>query len=160
MLDHTADGALGVVLNRPGDDPCPPPLSDWSPVLSHPADIFVGGPVEPNAVIGLAQATGGLDGAWNPIGDGVVRDLGTVDLSRSPDEVASSFADVRLFRGYSGWGPLQLESELALGGWIVLPAEAGDIFTPDPAGLWRRVLRRQGGRLSWVADAPDDLSAN
>jgi len=65
-----------------------------------------------------------------------------------------------VFRGYSGWGPEQLDDELAEGTWMVLPAELSDVFSPSPAALWRAVLRRQGGRLAWVANAPDDLSAN
>ena len=67
---------------------------------------------------------------------------------------------MRVFRGYAGWGPGQLEVEIAAGSWMVLDSEADDVFSDDPEELWRRVLRRQPGRLSWLADAPDDLSAN
>ncbi len=42
----------------------------------------------------------------------------------------------------------------------MLDAEPIDVFAHDPDQLWRTVLRRQGGRLAWLADAPDDLSAN
>ena len=47
-----------------------------------------------------------------------------------------------------------------MGSWMVLSAEATDVFGPDPENLWRQVLRRQGGRVAWLANAPDDLSAN
>jgi putative transcriptional regulator len=59
-----------------------------------------------------------------------------------------------------GWGELQLEAELAEGAWMVLPAELDDVFSQRAGDLWRTVLRRQGGRLAWVANAPDDLSSN
>ena len=77
-----------------------------------------------------------------------------------PEEVAARVLDLRVFRGYSGWGPEQLDDELAEGSWMVLAAELSDVFSPSPFNLWRTVVRRQGGRLAWVANAPDDLSAN
>jgi putative transcriptional regulator len=67
---------------------------------------------------------------------------------------------VRIFRGYAGWGPGQLEGEIESGAWLVLDAEPDDVFAAEPDELWRSVLRRQGGRLAWLASAPDDLSAN
>ena len=74
--------------------------------------------------------------------------------------MAASVEAVRIFRGYAGWGPGQLENEIDAGAWLVLDAEPGDLFDAEPDVLWRTVLRRQGGRLAWLADAPDDLSAN
>ena len=65
---------------------------------------------------------------------------------------------VRVFRGYAGWGPGQLEGEIEAGAWLVLDSEPGDVFSDDPDELWRTVLRRQPGRLAWLADAPDDLA--
>ena len=65
-----------------------------------------------------------------------------------------------MFRGYAGWGPGQLEGEIEAGAWLVLDPEPTDLFTDEPDELWRAVLRRQPGRLAWLADAPDDLDAN
>jgi len=65
-----------------------------------------------------------------------------------------------VFRGYSGWGPLQLEGELASDAWLVIDADDADLFDHEPADLWRRVLARQGGRLALLAKAPDDLEMN
>ena len=61
---------------------------------------------------------------------------------------------MRVFRGYAGWGPGQLEGEIEAGAWLVLDSEPGDVFSDDPDELWRTVLRRQPGRLAWLADAP------
>jgi len=74
--------------------------------------------------------------------------------------VAGPVLQLRVFRGYSGWGPQQLDGELDEGAWMVLPSEHDDVFSPSPDGLWRAVIRRQGGRIAWVANAPDDLSSN
>ncbi len=171
MLDHGELGAIGVVLNRtddlrPDDDPSAvtnddglaevAALSDWHHLLAPPRRVFVGGPVATDALIALATGDGRHDDAWGPVTD----DVGTVDLSLRPDEVADRIGKVRVFRGYSGWGPGQLEGEIEAGAWMVFDIADGDLFTDRPDGLWRMVVRRQGGRLAWIADAPDDLSAN
>ena len=67
---------------------------------------------------------------------------------------------VRLYTGYSGWAPGQLDAELTSGAWHLLPALPDDVFTSDPEHLWRRVMRRQGGRLAAQGLYPDDLSVN
>lgn len=160
MLEHTDAGALGVVLSRPLDEACPPALDRWEPHLTPPATLFSGGPVDGDALIGVARLRGARHDGWHPTtveGDGGV---GSIDLALTPDDIADHVDGLRIFRGYSGWAPLQLEGELDRGAWIVLDALTDDVVTHDPAGLWRRVLRRQGGRIAWVADAPDDLSAN
>lgn len=157
MIEHNDDGALGLVLNRPTDDDEVPGLRSWLTICSPPAVVFQGGPVETEALIGLARAAGSTDGeGFAPIRAG----LGTVDLEAEPDEVEVELRDVRVFRGYAGWGPGQLDDELDSGAWIVVDAEPGDPFSPDPDDLWRAVLRRQGGRLAWLANCPDDVSTN
>jgi putative transcriptional regulator len=156
VLEHTDEGAVGVVLNRPRPDDRLDELGDWTTLLTEPATAFTGGPVETDALIALAEAHLPDETAWTI----VAGELGSVDLTRSPADVAARIDRLRIFRGYAGWGPLQLDGELDAGAWIVLAAEAGDVFHPHPDQLWRLVLRRQGGRLAWIADAPDDLSMN
>ena len=156
VLEHTPDGAVGVVLNRPLDEDPPGELMTWTPLMSHPATLFAGGPVDEGALIALARLEGPVDGAWSQVTDG----LGSIDLMLDPSEVADDVLALRVFRGYSGWGAGQLDVELVEGAWMVFPAELGDVFSPDPEDLWRAVVRRQGGKVAWLANAPDDLSAN
>jgi putative transcriptional regulator len=146
LLEHGGLGSLGVVLNRPSGLDVPDSLRRWVPYLARPDTLFNGGPVELDGVIGLARMTD--------------ERLLTVDLTGDPDAVGVTSGSLRLFRGYAGWGQGQLDSELAEGAWLVLPASADDPFTGDPAGLWRRVLARQGGRVSWLANFPDDVRSN
>ncbi len=163
MLEHTETGAVGVVLNR-SDEPAAAladefDLSDleaWQDRLAPPARIFLGGPVGDDALIAVAEATGRNGDAWGEISDS----LGTVDLTLAPTEVADHLVRVRIFRGYAGWAPGQLEGELRAGAWMVLTALDDDLFTDRPDDLWRAVVRRQGGRMVWIADAPADISAN
>lgn len=156
MLEHNDEGAVGVVLNRPTTDLLPDPIDRWDEHLSPPAVLFEGGPVEPEALIALARLDRPDDDAWTS----VVGDLGSIDLAVDPALVAGPVRQLRVFRGYSGWGPQQLDGELGDGAWMVLPSEHDDVFTTQPADLWRAVIRRQGGRIAWLANAPDDLSSN
>jgi putative transcriptional regulator len=157
MIEHNDQGALGVVINRPTDEGSLPGLEAWIDLAGDPNVVFSGGPVELNALIGLAYSSlpDRHDG-WAVWRNGI----GTVDLSREPYEIVPAVERIRLFRGYSGWAPWQLDAELEAGAWIVLDADHLDPFSSEPDELWREVLRRQGGRLSWLANAPDDLSAN
>jgi putative transcriptional regulator len=173
ILAHGEDGALGVVLNRPSDTSVSEALPGWESVASEPAAVFVGGPVQQNTVIALAQAQSplgedlsGQDDLADLLGDGespwapVAGDFGTLDLEVGPDEAAQRVAGLRLFAGYAGWGPAQLEGEIGAGGWFVVDAEPGDELTSDPASLWRAVLRRQRSGLVLLAAYPDDPAMN
>jgi putative transcriptional regulator len=159
MLEHTDDGAVGVVLNRPTGDGLPDGVERWEDRLDSPGVLFEGGPVELDALIALGRIEPGTiddEDAWTT----VVGDIASIDLALDPALVAGPLRRLRVFRGYSGWGPQQLDGELSEGAWMVLPAEQDDVFSDEPDGLWRAVIRRQGGRIAWVANAPDDLSSN
>jgi putative transcriptional regulator len=160
LLEHSDGGALGVVLNRPGGRPVEELLSPWASRTSAPAVFFQGGPVETESIIGVATCVGANEesgGAhWAPVVDGI----GTVDLSVPPDEHDPPIDALRLFVGYAGWAPSQLEGELRAGAWIVADFRPDDVFAAEPVALWRRVLRRQGGRIAWMANYPDELARN
>jgi putative transcriptional regulator len=153
VLEHAAEGALGVILNRPTDVRVAEALPDWAEVCAEPACLYLGGPVQPDAVIALGRPRdGAVPVGYRELGPG----FGTVDL----DAAVDPFAGVRVFVGYAGWGPGQLDGELAAGGWIVVDREQPDALTSDPSNLWRAVLRRQPGRISMFALAPEDPSVN
>lgn len=160
ILEHTDTGALGLVINRPSPEDSIPGLDEWVRLSAPPTVVFGGGPVDRDALIGLARAAQPSDG-FAALPEATMPDgFGTVDLELAPEEVAAHFDGLRIFRGYAGWGAGQLDAELEVGGWIVVPAEPSDVFTDEPDELWRAVLRRQPGRLAWLADCPDDLSWN
>lgn len=152
LLHHGSDGALGVVLNRPSEVAVAVTLEDWDRLAARPSVVFVGGPVESNAVIGLGcrREDVPVEG-WTH----VTGMLGMLDLSRSPDELGVD--EIRLFAGHAGWAPGQLEAEVAAGSWYVVEAEPRDAFCSHPTDLWRHVLRRQGGIYRTI---PRDPSLN
>jgi putative transcriptional regulator len=96
------------------------------------------------------------DEGFQPLVDG----FGAVDLDADPALVAPHFVGLRIFAGYAGWGPGQLEGEIEEGAWYVVDAAPDDIFSGRPEGLWSHVLRRQGGDLALVSTFPPDPSLN
>lgn len=162
LLDHDEEGALGVVVNRPTPIDVADVLPSWRPYLNDPAVLFQGGPVALDSALGLAVVSA-PPGAEEPPGwRRVVGGLGLVDLDVAPDQLATSVQMLRIFAGYSGWAPGQLEDELREGAWYVVPASRSfaDVFSAEPDRLWRAVLRRQGGDLAMVSTYLDDPSLN
>ncbi len=145
VLEHNESGALGVVVNRVSDS-IEIEFENWRHLLCPPVVVFEGGPVEPEALIALGRlADDSID---------------AVELDRDPLLLDPTPCAVRIFHGYAGWGPQQLDSELEAGVWIVASARADDVFTDAPDDLWFDVMSRQPGRVSWMATAPSDLSIN
>jgi len=168
LLDHGLHGALGVVIDRPGGVAVDQLLPRWHPLATAPAELFTGGPVSRNSLIGLVRLASrrhgdedhpGRPDGWRLLVDDD-RPVGTVDLNADPAGYLESIVGVRLFSGYAGWETGQLEDEIDEGSWYVVPAEARDPISADPEGLWRRVLRRQGGALALVAGYPEDPTRN
>jgi putative transcriptional regulator len=158
LLDHDAEGAVGMVLNRPTDIAAADALPQWAFAATAPAVVHVGGPVTPQAVVCLGRMKAGtahLPAGWRPLA-GVV---GALDLDEA-SELVDTLDAVRFFAGYAGWGPGQLEREMAIGGWLVLPAERDDAFSTEPTKLWSSVLRRQGGELAMLHTMPADPRDN
>jgi putative transcriptional regulator len=157
LLEHADEGALGLVLNRPSGLDVEDPLPEWRRFTRQPEVVFIGGPVSRSSVIALARLDGDVTAlAWEQ----VLGPVGVVDLSRDPDAMADSLAAVRVFAGYAGWGPGQLEAEIGEGAWYVVAAEVADVFTETPERLWYQVLARQPGDLARIARVPEDLSVN
>ncbi len=156
IVEHdTVEGVLGLVLNRPSDADIASYLEEWAPIAAQPPVVFVGGPVTPEVALGLVDTPGEPPAEWNA----VVGNIGLIDLAQSPATYRGVLR-ARVFAGYAGWVAGQLEEELALDSWFVVPAEPADIFVDEPEGLWRDVLRRQPGRLSWYANFPLHPSLN
>lgn len=220
VVEHSADGALGLVLNRPSGTT----VLDAVPQLAQlvgdgEQEVLVGGPVAQSAVIVLADfedpddaaliafdhvgvlggdsaAASGLDAeeareeVGDPVDEAVDEPAGaSARASYEPeagggepafgadepetggdqDPPAAAFRHggtgfglrrTRVFAGHSGWGPGQLDGELARGDWILEPARYSDAFARQPDALWSSVLERKGGSYALVARMPPDPSLN
>ncbi|GAB2617141.1 YqgE/AlgH family protein [Streptomyces capparidis] len=160
LLDHDDEGSLGVVLNRPTPVDVEDVLQPWAELAGRPQVVFQGGPVSLDSALALGVVPG--EGRQSdPLGWRRVHGaIGLVDLEAPPELLAAELGALRIFAGYAGWAPGQLEEELVDGAWYVVESEPGDVFSPDPERLWRSVLRRQRSELAMVATYPDDPSLN
>ncbi|NYD85779.1 YqgE/AlgH family protein [Cellulomonas oligotrophica] len=158
VLDHGDHGTLGVVLDRPMPVPVDRVLPPWHDRVARPATLFQGGPVGLDSAMGVAV----LDPALPPPRGvhRVVGPFGLVDLDADPDVVLRGVVGVRIFAGHAGWGAGQLAAELAERSWFVLASRASDVLTPTADGLWRHVMRRQGGDLALLSTSPADARLN
>lgn len=157
LLDHDDDGALGIVLNRPSEVEVQQAIDPWAELAAGPAVIFGGGPVEPDAIVALGRSRPGmLPDQVEPL----VGDVRLIDLSADPVLVAAEVSQIRIFAGYAGWAPGQLEAEIDAGAWFAVEARSDDVVTPHPEHLWRTVLRRQRDDLALFATFPRDPSLN
>ncbi|HCT75139.1 MAG TPA: hypothetical protein DGG94_09930 [Micromonosporaceae bacterium] len=158
LLAHEADGALGVVLNRPTGVSVSEVLPGWESLVSGPQVLFEGGPVGADSAICVARARAGVAGFLGF--SRVVGQIGTIDLSREPGKVQERLEYVRVYHGYAGWAAGQLEEEIDIGSWFVFSALPTDPFLTQPEDLWQLVLRRQGGITAAVAHYPPDVHLN
>ncbi len=154
LCEHGETGSMGVVINRPSEVT----LSDAIQGLEDApaANIFVGGPVQPNAVLVLhrgAEVTEARAVADDIAIGGDETDL--LALLRAPRQAA-----VRVYTGYAGWGAGQLDGELAEGSWLTCAAHAPLIFDVEPAEVWAAAVRALGPKFSYLLDLPLDPRVN
>jgi len=152
--EHSEEGALGIVLNRSSETPVEEALPELTLLAEDLGAVHVGGPVQPSAVVVLADFVD-PDAAETLVLDSV----GFLPSEVEPDTLGE-LRRARVYAGYAGWGPGQLDGELEEGSWIVEPARPEDVFTDDPESLWSDVLRRKGGPFAVLAAMPPDPSMN
>jgi putative transcriptional regulator len=149
VLEHSADGAMGVVLNRRSETR----VEEAVPALAELPDadqlVRVGGPVAPQSVVALGDFADPDEAGTHVLGP-----IGTLD----PEGENGSLRRLRVYAGYAGWAPGQLDGELEQGAWIVQDAEPDDPFREDD--IWSEALRRKGGRYRLLATMPSDPSLN
>ena len=153
--EHGEDGAMGLVLNRVSDvtvADAVPPIAD---LVDDGELVHFGGPVQPQAVVVLADFV-----EPHRAGALVLDTIGFLPGDVDDETDLGELRTVRVYAGYAGWGPGQLEDELDEQSWVVLPARASDVFTAAPDALWSEVLRRHGGALGILALLPDDPHVN
>lgn len=157
IAEHTADGAMGLVLNRPAEVTVREAVPDLAWLAAADEEpVYAGGPVATDSVIVLAEFEDPDMAAAL-----VLDHVGFVPAaSGDPDDLASGVLRSRVFAGHAGWGPGQLDAEMDENSWIVEPALPEDVFALDPDRLWAEVMRRKGSQYRLLASMPVDPSAN
>jgi putative transcriptional regulator len=158
LIEHDETGSVGVIVNRPSHTPVGHILPDWQDVMSEPAVIFNGGPVQRDGALGLGRLAAATDAGTGL--RAVSGGLALVDLDAPAADVAINSQSLRVFAGHAGWTVGQLEDEIARGGWFVVAGGLDDVFSRHPGTLWRSVLRRQPAPLSLLSTYPVDVGLN
>jgi putative transcriptional regulator len=156
VCQHDAEGAFGLVLNRPtGNNVSEMIVADLPDTLkSNP--LYLGGPVQPSALSFLHTDLFIPDA-------NVMANLSLGHSLDSLTELGESFSPtrkVKMFAGYSGWSPGQLEEEMKRDAWLTHPASLELVFETDPAQLWQKILQQKGWKYKLLAQMPEDLSLN
>ena len=153
VVEHADEGALGLVLNRPSETVVCDAVPELEELIDGDELLYIGGPVQPAAVVVLARFEEPSDSALIAFED--VGVLGSEDSMGSTPVIEG-----RAFVGHAGWGSGQLDSEIERGDWILEPARRNDAFADSPRDLWASVLTRKGGSYALVARMPPDPSSN
>jgi putative transcriptional regulator len=144
---------MGLVLSRPTEALAGEVVPELEDLVEPDALLFVGGPVEPGSIVVLAEFDEPSEAARPVIGD-----IGFLPGDRDHGDLGTRRA--RVFAGYAGWGPGQLEAEIEESSWILEEAEPDDLFAAEPDDLWADVLRRKGGPFAVLSTMPADPSLN
>jgi putative transcriptional regulator len=156
ICQHDAEGAFGLVLNRSSGNKLGEMIVADVPELLKDQPLYLGGPVQLSA-LSFLHADNFLPNASI---------LPNLDLGHSLDslvEIGDSFSStkkIKMFAGYAGWSPGQLEEEMKRKAWLTHPASIELVFDADPEQLWQVILREKGWKYRLLAEMPEDISLN
>jgi len=156
VCQHDREGAFGLVLNRRFEKPVGQALVAELPANLAEQPLFLGGPVQSGTLSFLHTGLLPTDADIIPrvnVGHSLEE---LIELAGEPE----SLRQYRVFAGYAGWGPGQLDDELKRDSWVTHPASVELMFGTPPESIWANILRLKGWRYRLAAEAPDDLSSN
>jgi putative transcriptional regulator len=140
LIDYSPDGAAGLIVNRETKVPLSRALEKISGAKERSDFAYSGGPVEGSAVLALLRSRTKPQDARRVFGD--VHLISSRALLDKTLAAGTSPDEVRVYLGYAGWGPGQLQREVEHGGWHILRGDADIVFDPEPGSVWRRLVRR------------------
>ncbi len=156
ICQHDAEGAFGLILNRATGSSVGETIVADLPDALKTNPLYLGGPVQPSALSFLHT-------------DSFIPDANVIpnlSLGHSVDsliELGESFSatrKVKMFAGYAGWSPGQLEEEMKRKAWLLHPASLELVFETEPGQLWQSILQKKGWRYKLLSQMPEDLSLN
>src|SRR3954454_9004067 len=153
ICQHDAEGALGLVLNRATGSNVGEMIVADLPDAIKGSPLFLGGPVQPSALSFLQTDSFIPDANVMP----------NLSLGHSLDDLGESFSSTRkikMFAGYAGWSPGQLEEEMKRKAWLTYPASLELVFETDPEQMWQKILGKKGWKYKLLSQMPEDLSRN
>jgi putative transcriptional regulator len=140
LLQYDKNGALGLIVNRPTGIPVSRLLRDLEAARQRKDPVYLGGPVSPGGVLALLRSGAKLGDARH-----VFADVYLVSSRQALEKAVSDRAEpsaLRIYMGYSGWAPGQLDGEMRLRTWHIFQGDPELVFHPDPESVWPRLIRR------------------
>ena len=150
LLVHYSDdqGAVGLVVNKRTDVPISRVFHDLKEASNRRDPVYIGGPVELNSVLALLKSASKPEGADKVFGDVFL--ISNKDLLARTIGSDAEAAVFHTYIGYAGWGAGQLEHEVDLGAWHIMPADVGTVFHSDPDSVWERLIHRTETQIASV----------
>jgi putative transcriptional regulator len=153
LVDYDDHGALGVVVNRPTEVRLTAALPEVKELRKRKDLVFLGGPVARDRMVLLLRAAAAPPQSVL-LFDKVYATGSLAALRRS----IGRGEGVRAYAGYAGWGPGQLDAEVARGDWLIGPADGKAIFDDPPDGVWSNFVERFSGNWASLPPAPGALA--
>jgi putative transcriptional regulator len=141
LVQYDKDGTMGLIVNRQTKVPVSRLSRDLQSAKGRTEPLYIGGPVEISGVMALARSRTKLEDAKH-----VSDDIYVISSKATLEKAMASGSDSKTFRmylGYAGWGAGQLEWEMGMDAWNVIPANTGIVFDPHPETLWTRLVEQQ-----------------
>lgn len=140
ITHHDAGGTMGVIINRPTATPLSDLLPDLAELEGRSETLSIGGPVERNVLVVLVRMRSRPEHAHRVFDNVYVTQ--STEVLRGALQSGDPTARVRMFAGYAGWAPGQLEREIADGGWRIAPVDSHVVFDRDADVMWKEMIRR------------------
>jgi putative transcriptional regulator len=156
ICQHNHEGALGLVINRPSGSKVGDGIEGTLSSAIKEQELFVGGPVQPQALSFLHSDS------FLPEAN-VMTNLAIDHSVEGLIELSHSFSPsqrLKVFAGYAGWSPGQLDDEMKRDTWLTHPATLDLVFCDRAEELWPSILKQKGWKYRLVAQMPEDLSSN
>ena len=134
LLHYDETGAMGLVVNRPTEVGIDELVADDDAISAYSGLIYWGGPVQMNSLSALMNTDKAPEGA-----EIIIDSVYVVPVDRAVEKAPKDPSHLRLFIGFAGWAPGQLDHEMARGSWHVVPASADSVFAKDPGELWKQL---------------------
>ena len=160
IIEHNLEHTLGVVLNRRSEVAVANVLPEWLDYVAKPQALYLGGPLGPQAAIGVGVTTSGTVIEDHLEFTRLANRLVHVDLRTDPTMLDGLLEGVRIFAGYAEWAPGQLDDEIERGDWYVAPALPSDVIAPAGTALYSDIMRRQPMPLPLFSTFPADIDDN
>ena len=143
LLEYSAEGALGLVINRPSHVPLAQLLPDEKALVGRSDTAWVGGPVGRGTLWVLLRGAP-PSGESKPVVDGM-HATNSLETLRAVLKAGTPASELRVYVGYAGWAPRQLDDEVARGDWYIDRGDAEWIFERDADEVWPALIERNMG---------------